>query len=149
MTKQEFRNQILEKFTSLTYFAEKAEIDYNYLLGFLNSDKYDSDLDHLIELFHNTEKRKENLWKIKDEDRKAIRLCILSNYDSYTDFSRTYIDYDAVYVVNIIKGNLTSETPKYQEFVKLLTANYDLDPLIWYRIKQDIKPNDDEKTTRN
>ncbi len=137
MSKKEIiRKEIISKFKSLSYFSLVTGVNYKKMLSFLCSDHNDSEFEKdLLFKINNTEVD-EHHGLIRDVDRKAIRMCVLTSFKSYSAFHREHDDYDSVYLSNVIGGRLSDETEKYQNLIKLLTVDYDLDPLIWYRIKK-------------
>ncbi len=134
--KETLREQITNKFRSLAYFCVLTETNYKKTLAYFCSDDYDSVLlEELQYKLDNTEVDEQH-GLIRDEDRKAIRICVLTNFKNYSAFHRKHKEYDSVYLSNIVGGRLSDETEKYQNLIRLLTAEYDLDVMIWYRIKK-------------
>jgi len=134
--KEALKKDIIKKFKSLSYFCILTETPYKNTLAFFCSKDDDSDrLKELRSVAKNTQVDKYH-GLIRDEDRSTIRLCILSNFKNYTVFSREHNEYDTVYLSNIIGGRLSEETEKYRNLVRLLTMDYGLDIMIWYRIKK-------------
>jgi hypothetical protein len=146
MTKQEIRSQVIKKFRTLTLFSDKTGIPYVSVLCYFNTEQCDSEHKRITDLIETTEGVADDYLMIREKDRQAIRLCILTNFDSYSDFCRTEKGYDVVYVVNVVKGNLETETEKYRSLITLLTE-YGLDRKIYKRIKPNIKPKDNVKRT--
>jgi len=88
MTKrEELRKKILNKFRTLTNFSKVANIPYKRLMSIINADNDDSvKIKSVIELCDNTKENKDGL--ILNEDRKVIRICILTSFKDYTAFSK-------------------------------------------------------------
>lgn len=134
--KQTLREKITEKYRSLAYFCKLTGIPYKKTLNFFIVDEEnDSETLKDLQILYNVTDVDKLHGLIRDEDRSTIRLCILSNFKNLSAFCREHDEYDTVYISNIIGGRLTDETRKYQNLVKLLTVNYDLDVMIWYRMK--------------
>lgn len=134
--KEALKKDIIKKFKSLSYFCILTETPYKKTLAYFCSSDYDSDLLKELQYKVNTTEVDEYHGLIRDEDRKAIRICVLTNFKNYSAFHREHNEYDSVYLSNIIGGRLSEETDKYRNLIRLLTANYDLDIMIWYRIKK-------------
>jgi len=137
MTKKEIlRKQIIKKFRSLSYFCLLTDLNYKKTLAYFCSLDNDSDFQKEIQFNIDNTEVDDQHGLIRDEDRKAIRMCVLTNFKNYTEFHREHKEYDSVYLSNIVGGRLSDETEKYQNLIRLLTAEYDLDIMIWYRIKK-------------
>lgn len=135
--KKILREKILNKFRSLSYFCKLTGTPYKKALIVFNSeDEDDSESLKRMEEAYNTIDVDESHGLIRNEDRKAVRLCVVSNFKSYSAFNRKHKGFDSVYLSNLIEGSLTEETEKYRDLIKLLTAKYELDVMIWYRIKK-------------
>ena len=66
-------------------------------------------------------------FRISDDDRSKIRICILTSFNSYTSFCKKHKDYNVIYLTHVIKGHLKLKSLKYVNFVKLLNRKYKLD----------------------
>ena len=121
---KELRDNIIKDYKTLKIFGERHNIPYHKLTLAIN----DKDASLLKKVKHTYDSNKVNSVPgyIRVEDRKAIRICILSNHDNYTAFSKEHPLYNMVYITNIVKGNLTKETEKYKKLVLLLKMQYGL-----------------------
>ena len=117
--KQILRKNITDKFRSLSYFCKLTEISYKKTLALFVEEDDSESFKHIQELYDNTDVDVQH-GLIRDEDRKAIRMCILTNFKNLSAFHRENPRYNTVYLSNIIR---------------FLTVRYDLDVMIWYRIK--------------
>ena len=64
--------------------------------------------------------------KISDKDRKSIRLSILKNYHSYTEFCNDFNDFDCVYISNVVGGKLKLKSNKYRNLISILAEYHKL-----------------------
>ena len=125
------KKDIHQKFGSLTSFSKVADVKYSKLLRVLNTQNFtgeevidierkyiDNDLSNGVEGY------------ISDNERKAIRLSIVTHFNSYASFCREHRRFDVVYLTNIIKGNLKMSTKKYEILIETLKNNYNYDKFI-------------------
>ena len=126
MPNNNLRQDIIRKYKSLKSFSRHHDISYNKIMLVFNTKNCSSDD---LALITNTFYKEGDIdidGEIRDSDRKRIRLCILSNFNSYTDFYNKHKRYNPVYITNIVKGRLVKETVKYRNLVNLLTRDYGL-----------------------
>jgi len=125
--KDKLRKDIIFKFGSVTYFCKEAKISYRKFITFLNSKRANEEMQQNARHLCDTLKIDHIKGIIRDEDRRAIRICVLTNFDSYTDFCKANKQFDPVYLSNIIKGRLKEERDKYKLLVKILERDYGLE----------------------
>ena len=124
--KVKLRKDIYNKYRTLKNFSRKTKIPYNKIMLVFNSLK--DDREALLDIhyaYENTVIDKVEGYII-DEDREAIRICILTKFKSYTAFCSQHDSYDTVYLSNVIGGRLVEETVKYKRLVNLLKRDYGL-----------------------
>lgn len=131
--RDKLRQEIVDKFKSLSRLSSAANIPYKRIMNILNDDEDNIiQINKLRRMCNNTKKDETGL--ILEKDRKLIRLCILKNYKNYTEFCNNNNEYDSVYLSNIIGGRLVVVSEKYKSLVELLTNEYNLDKRILKRI---------------
>ena len=124
--KKKLRKDIIEKFETIKYFCKKAEYSYSNFKAYLASRTPNE------ELYQDAVFKCESIevdhidGNIREEDREAIRVCILINFGSYTKFHDKHEDFNMNYLSNVINGKLKYETAKYNRLVKILKRDYNL-----------------------
>ena len=126
-----FRSEIEANFGSIKVFALETNLSYRKTLSLFNDLEFSSeDYERVSEAYKKHMKSrdfKDDIpYRITDKEREKIRICILSNFKSYTKFCLKHKEFNAVYVTNVVKGNLKLRSGKYFRFVKLLTKKYKL-----------------------
>jgi hypothetical protein len=124
--KEKLRQDILDKFGSVKYFCKVSEISYRKFITFLNSKRNNEALRQEARHLCDTIKVEHIDGIIRDEDREAIRICIVVKSGSLTNFCKENTNFDTVYISNIVTGRLETETEKYKLLVKILERDYDL-----------------------
>ena len=125
------RDQIETSFGSFSVFTTETGLPYRKTLDLFNKLEFTkkdyNNINNAYKRHIRKRKSEEDIpFRISAEEREKIRLCILSNFDSYTKFSLKHKEFNVVYLSNVIKGNLKLRSRKYFSFVKLLTKKYKL-----------------------
>jgi hypothetical protein len=124
----QLKRDIYQKFGSLTSFSKVANINYNRLLRIINTQNFTGDeILEIQRLYMENDLSNGVDGYISDSERKAIRLSIVTHFNSYTDFCREHPYFDTVYITNIIKGNLKMSTKKYEKLINILKKDYNYD----------------------
>ena len=121
------KDQVVYNFGSIKRFSIVSGYNYRKILKNLN----DLDLDkkefgRIKELYYIHVDKNKIPFRINNEDRAKIRLCILTSFNSYTDFCKKHEEFDVVYITNVVKGNLKLRSTKYFALIKLLKKKYKL-----------------------
>ncbi len=121
---------IKRNFGSVRVFCSETKMPYRRLLKVFNQLEFTEDLfNRICRTFDsNMEGRTEgNIpCRITEDERSKIRLCILENFHSYTDFCKENEAYNVVYITNVTKGNLKLKSIKYKRLVRLMNKKYKL-----------------------
>jgi hypothetical protein len=125
------RDQIKINFGSISVFSRETSLPYRRVLKALGQLEFTkegfSEIEKAFKLSMKNRSNQDVPYRITEDERCKIRMCILGNYNSYTDFCKKHKDYDVVYLTNVIKGNLKLKSLKYANFIKLLKRRYKLD----------------------
>jgi hypothetical protein len=123
------RDQIMLHFGTIAAFSKVTKLPYRKTLSTFRHMNVDKNYFERMEAsFHKHVNRGVVPFRISDNERNQIRICILSNFDNYTQFSETHPDFDVVYVSNVTnkKNGLKLKSKKYEELVALLNKKYKL-----------------------
>lgn len=126
VNRKKLRKNIIEDYRTLKAFSRITGITYNKLMLVFNTDSYDSDDLVAIKDAYSTTVVDRVEGFILDEDRPSIRLCLLTHFNSYTDFCKKHDSYNVIYITNVVRGRLIEATPKYLRLVNLLVRDYGL-----------------------
>jgi len=118
---------IKEHFGSFNMFSMVTHISYRRVLDMFNKSDFDkSDFREFRRLLTFVSEGDSAPFVISEEERRAIRLIILTNFNSYTAFCMKHGEYDVVYITNVVKGNLKRKTKKFKKFATFLKTKYNL-----------------------
>jgi len=124
------RNQIDLHFGSISVFSKVTGMPYRKTLAMFKHQKIDKALFGRLEvaLRENVE-RGSIPFRISNEDRKKIRICILTDCLSYTEFEQKHPEFDVVYISNITNtiNGLKLKSQKYLKLIALLKKEYGLE----------------------
>jgi len=128
INREVLKENIHNKFGSLTNFSNVTGICYKDILRILNSDTFlDNEIDDLQEKYLTFDLSNGVEGYISDQDRKTIRICISMEYKSYTKFYEKHNEFDVVYISNLVEGKLLRTTEKYDKLITLLKEEYSYD----------------------
>jgi hypothetical protein len=106
-------------------FSSIARIPYRRILDMFNRSEFDkSDFYEYRRLLTFVRDNESPAFIITEKERQAIRLVILTNFNSYTAFCMKHGEYDVVYLTNVIRGNLLRKTEKFNKFTTFLKTKY-------------------------
>jgi hypothetical protein len=125
------KRDIKEKFGSIARFARVCELNYDDTLRVLNSNSFTGDeIENVFYQYDSYDESSMGFYDIiSNEERKAIRLSILTNFKNYTMFCKEYSRFDVVYISNVVNGKLKEKTTKFGNLINTL-ENYNYDEFI-------------------
>ena len=124
----QLERDIKTHFGSFNMFSSIARIPYRRILYMFNRSEFDkSDFYEYRRLLTFVRDNESPAFIITEKERQAIRLVILTNFNSYTAFCMKHGEYDVVYLTNVIRGNLLRKTEKFNKFTTFLKTKYKLD----------------------
>ncbi len=121
-------NDIKTDFGSIFGFANQSGYSYSVLkrtligMEFTREEFYD-----IKRAYYVHEAENQRSFRISDEDRAAIRMCILSNFKNMKAFTKKNKEFNSVYISNVLNGKLCLRTTKFVRLENLLIKKYKLE----------------------
>jgi len=126
--RNELISNIEKHFGSIYAFSKTSGFSYSILKRTLiNLDFSKEDFDAIKASYKANYDPEKVPFRISEEDRKRIRMCILENFKNSKKFTEKHTEYDSVYLSNVINGRLKLRSNKYVNFISLLEKKYGLD----------------------
>lgn len=121
------KDQVVHHFGTIKNFSIISGYNYRKILDNLkNLNINKEDFEEIKKKYYFFVDKNKVPFRIHEEDRAKIRICILTNFDSYTKFCKKHKKFDVVYITNVVKGNLKLRSTKYVTLTNLLKKKYDL-----------------------
>ncbi len=120
--------QIKSHFGSIKAYCMDTRVSYRRALTMFNKLEFKKDFYEKVKsnYYSNSKPGMAVFGRIPPEDRESIRICIVTNFKSASEFSLKHKEYNNVYISNVISGRLKTRTTKYVRLIKLLEKKYNL-----------------------
>lgn len=121
------KDQIKYHFRSVAAFIRASNLDYRGTLMALKYQDYSRvSYDRINNAYKKYKLDNEYPARIHPNVQQKIRLCILTNFKSYTEFCKKHKDFDVVYISNIVNNRLKLRSSKYVQLIDVLERRYGL-----------------------